>query len=160
MCASVTGNPTCTRLPIPCALWSAQSQEIAPSVTSMKARQLAERCAPAYRPGGNPNEHKYFDYMMSYSPINNVREGATYPAMLIVSGLNDPRVAYWEPTKWAQVLRANIANGDDVLLKMDLAAGHFSAADRYRYLRERAFDYAWLLEQLGKASGEADRCEP
>ena len=80
-----------------------------------------------------------------------VREGVTYPKMLIVSGLNDPRVAYWEPTKWAQVLRAAVANGEDVLLKMDLAAGHFSASDRYRYLRELAFDYAWLLDQLGRA---------
>jgi len=52
-------------------------------------------------------------------------------------------------------LRAKVANGDDVLLKMDLAAGHFSAADRYRYLRELAFDYAWLLEQLGKAEATA-----
>jgi len=100
---------------------------------------------------GNPNEAKYHDYMMSYSPINNVREGETYPSLLIVSGLNDPRVAYWEPTKWAQVLRSRIANSDDVLLKMDLAAGHFSASDRYRYLRELAFDYAWLLDKLGKA---------
>ena len=74
-----------------------------------------------------------------------------YPKMLIVSGLNDPRVAYWEPTKWAQVLRAKVPNGEQVLLKMDLAAGHFSAADRYRYLRELAFDYAWLLDTLGKA---------
>ena len=88
--------------------------------------------------------------MRSYSPIDTVVQGATYPKMLIVSGLNDPRVAYWEPTKWAQVLRAAVANGDDVLLKMDLAAGHFSAADRYRYLRELAFDYAWLLAQLGR----------
>ena len=88
---------------------------------------------------------------MSTAQLDNVREGATYPSMLIVSGLNDPRVAFWEPTKYAQVLRATIANGDDVLLKMDLAAGHFSAADRYRYLRELAFDYAWLLDRLGVA---------
>lgn len=100
---------------------------------------------------GNPNEAKYHDYMMSYSPINNVRQGDTYPSLLIVSGLNDPRVAYWEPTKWAQVLRSRIANSNDVLLKMDLAAGHFSASDRYRYLRELAFDYAWLLDKHGKA---------
>ena len=60
-----------------------------------------ERCAP-WRRWGNPNEERYHDYMMSYSPINNVREGVTYPAMLVVSGLNDPRVAYWEPAKWAQ----------------------------------------------------------
>ena len=52
--------------------------------------------------------------------------------------------------KWAQVLRAKITNGEDVLLKMDLAAGHFSASDRYKKLRETAFDYAWLLDQLGK----------
>ena len=105
---------------------------------------------------GNPNEAAYYEYMRSYSPIDNVASDTTYPAMLIVSGLNDPRVAYWEPTKWAQVLRAAVANGDDVLLKMDLAAGHFSAADRYRYLRELAFDYAWLLECLGKAEGAPD----
>jgi oligopeptidase B len=63
----------------------------------------------------------------------------------------------WEPTKWAQRLRRTIANGDDVLLKMDLAAGHFSAADRYRYLRELAFDYAWLLERLGRSPDDDAR---
>ena len=71
--------------------------------------------------------------------------------LLIVAGLNDPRVAYWEPAKWAQVLRHEIANGDETLVKMDMSAGHFSAADRYRYLRELAFDYAWLLDVFGKA---------
>merc|ERR1712118_391943 len=100
---------------------------------------------------GNPNEKKYHDYMLSYSPIDNVQAGVTYPQMGLVSGLNDPRVAYWEPVKWAQVLRHEIANGDQTLVKMDMSAGHFSAADRYRYLRELAFDYAWLLWKLGKA---------
>ena len=100
---------------------------------------------------GNPNERKYHDYMLSYSPIDNVKAGVTYPQMLLVSGLNDPRVAYWEPAKWAQVLRHEIANGDETLVKMDMSAGHFSAADRYRYLRELAFDYAWLLDVFGKA---------
>merc|ERR1711918_60196 len=95
------------------------------------------------------NEEKYYDYMISYSPITNVRSGVRYPPTLIVSGLNDPRVAYWEPAKWAQTLRAKVENGGEILLKMDLAAGHFSAADRYRYLRELAFDYAWLLDRLG-----------
>ena len=93
--------------------------------------------------------------MRSYSPIDQVRAGAVYPPTLIVSGLNDPRVAFWEPTKWAQTLRARVANGDEMLLKMDLAAGHFSASDRYRYLRELAFDYAWLLERLGCATTAA-----
>ena len=96
---------------------------------------------------GNPNEARFHDYMMSYSPIHNVPLGATIPPLLIVSGLNDPHVAYWEPTKWAQVLRSRVANGEQVLLKMDLAAGHASASDRYRYLRETAFQYAWLLDQ-------------
>ena len=104
---------------------------------------------------GDPHEARFRNYMLSYSPMDNLRPGATYPALLIVAGLNDPRVAYWEPTKWAQVLRAKVANGDDVLLKMDLAAGHFSASDRYRYLRELAFDYAWLLDKLGKADDAA-----
>ncbi|KAJ8609695.1 hypothetical protein CTAYLR_009386 [Chrysophaeum taylorii] len=54
---------------------------------------------------GNPNELEYFEYMLSYSPINQVRAGAEYPAMLLVAGLNDPRVAYWEPAKFALVLR-------------------------------------------------------
>ena len=99
---------------------------------------------------GNPNEEKYYEYMKSYSPMENVGKLA-YPAILVTAGLYDPRVAYWEPTKWAQVLRAKVANGDDVLVKMDLAAGHFSASDRYRYLRELAFDFAWLLDKVGKA---------
>jgi|TARA_B110001469_G_C9582151_1_gene288731 oligopeptidase B len=99
---------------------------------------------------GNPHEPRFRDYMLSYSPMDNVRPGATYPALLIAAGLNDPRVAYWEPTKWAQRLRATIANGDEVLLKMDLSAGHSHSSDRYHYLRELAFEYAFLLEKLQK----------
>ena len=75
-----------------------------------------------------------------------------YPSVLITSGLHDPRVAYWEPAKWAQHLREKRTNrpgdGHDVLVKMDLSAGHFSASDRYKYLSELAFDYAWLLDTL------------
>ena len=59
-----------------------------------------------------------------------------------------------------QVLRSKVSNGDEVLLKMDLAAGHFSAADRYRYLRELAFDYAWLLDLHGRASATGDEAAP
>ena len=93
-----------------------------------------------------------------------MRRGAAYPKMLIVAGLNDPRVGYWEPAKWAQALRAEAANGEGVLLKMDLAAGHSSPSDRYRNLRELAFEYAWLLEQLGLAEAaggpsESERTE-
>ena len=58
---------------------------------------------------------------------------------------------YWEPAKWVQVLRATVANGEQVLMKTDLLAGHYSSADRYRYLRELAFQYAWLVDRLGCA---------
>ena len=57
-------------------------------------------------------------------------------------------MAYWEPTKWAQRLRATIANGEEVLLKMDLAAGHAHSSHRYHYLHDLAFEYAFLLEKL------------
>lgn len=100
---------------------------------------------------GNPNEWKYFDYMLSYSPYDNVRE-LPYPDILITAGLFDPRVAYWEPAKWASKLRTNSTNPRaKVLLKMDLEVGHFSASDRYRYKKEKAFEQAVVLEKLGLA---------
>jgi oligopeptidase B len=98
---------------------------------------------------GNPNEDKYFDYMMSYSPYDNVRK-QPYPNVLITAGLYDPRVAYWEPAKWASKLRSmKIDNGKQILCKFDLDSGHFSASDRYKYLREKAFDQAFVLSKLG-----------
>ena len=109
---------------------------------------------------GDPHEARFRDYMLSYSPMDNVRPGATYPALLIVAGLNDPRVAYWEPAKWAQRLRATVANGEEALLKMDLAAGHSHSSDRYRYLRELAFEYAFLLEKLCRGSTTPGAVEP
>jgi len=100
---------------------------------------------------GNPNEWKYFDYMLSYSPYDNVRR-LPYPDILITAGLYDPRVAYWEPAKWASKLRAQSTSpSSEVLLKMDLEVGHFSASDRYRYKREKAFEQAVVLEKLGLA---------
>eukprot|EP00536_Pseudo-nitzschia_multiseries_P001001 jgi/Psemu1/179995/e_gw1.12.161.1 len=99
---------------------------------------------------GNPNEEKYFRYMMDYSPMNSVRSGAKYPSCWLTGGLHDPRVAYWEPAKFAATLRhANPDNENPICLKLDLSAGHFSASDRYKYLRELAIDYSFLLDQLG-----------
>ena len=99
---------------------------------------------------GNPNENKFFDYMLSYSPIDQVR-AQPYPSILITAGLHDPRVAYWEPTKWASRLRSLMTNGDEshIVCKFDLDSGHFSASDRYKYLREKAYDQAFVLEKLG-----------
>jgi len=99
---------------------------------------------------GNPNEEKFFDYMMGYSPVNNVKKGAKYPSCLLTGGLHDPRVQYWEPTKLAAELRhAQDEEANPVCLKIDMTAGHFSASDRYKYLKELSFDYAFLLDQLG-----------
>ena len=100
---------------------------------------------------GNPNEEKYHQYMMEYSPINNVRKGAKYPSCLLTGGLHDPRVQYWEPSKFAAEIRhqSDSATSGPCCIKIDMAAGHFSASDRYKYLKELAFDYAFLLDQLG-----------
>lgn len=98
---------------------------------------------------GNPNEEKYHDYMMSYCPMQNVQEGKTYPSCLITGGLHDPRVPYWEPAKFCSTLRHKSTSLGPILLKTDLDAGHFAASDRYKYLKEQAFEYAYLLEQLG-----------
>eukprot|EP00536_Pseudo-nitzschia_multiseries_P017954 jgi/Psemu1/227195/e_gw1.1979.5.1 len=107
---------------------------------------------------GNPNEKKYHDYMMEYSPINNVQPGGKYPSCLLTGGLHDPRVQYWEPAKFAAELRHQSSSGNDspCCLKIDMAAGHFSASDRYKYLRELAFDFAFLLDQLGLAGDDND----
>merc|ERR1719265_2404683 len=102
---------------------------------------------------GNPNEWKYFDYMLSYSPYDNVRE-QPYPAILAMAGLHDPRVAFWEPVKWASKLRTYKTDESDVLVKIDLDSGHFSASDRYKYIKEKAFEQAFVLSQLGLADAK------
>ena len=71
-----------------------------------------------------------------------------YPSILCTAGLNDPRVAYWEPMKYVAKLRALKTDENPLLLKVDLEAGHFSASDRYKYLKELSFDYAFLLDEL------------
>jgi oligopeptidase B len=101
-----------------------------------------------YDQWGNPDEHEYFDYMMSYSPYDNLR-AAAYPDILISTGLNDPRVAYWEPAKFTAKLRELNTSGKLVLLKTNFEAGHAGASGRYDYLKEVAFEYAFLIDRLG-----------
>ena len=91
------------------------------------------------------------DYMLSYSPYDQVT-AQDYPSILITAGLHDPRVAYWEPAKWCARLRSRKTDSNPLLLKTDLGSGHFSASDRYKYLRLLAFDYAFALDQLGLLS--------
>ena len=97
---------------------------------------------------GNPNEEKFFDYMDSYSPYDNIKAQA-YPAMLVTGGLNDPRVAYWEPAKFVAKLRASKTDSNPIVFKTDMSSGHFSASDRYKFIKETAFEYAFILDQIG-----------
>jgi oligopeptidase B len=112
---------------------------------------LPAPCATCREEWGNPNTPKFFDYMLSYSPIDNVRR-QRYPHILITAGLFDPRVAYWEPAKWASKLRATQAEGSGlVVAKFDLDSGHFSASDRYKWISEKSYDQAFVLDKLGLA---------
>ena len=101
-----------------------------------------------YEEWGNPNEPAAFDYMRSYSPYDNLREGA-YPAMLVKTSLNDSQVMYWEPAKYVAKLRTLKTNDTPLLLHINMDAGHGGASGRYDYLREIAFDDAFLLRELG-----------
>eukprot|EP01138_Halocafeteria_seosinensis_P007080 gb/GECG01007240.1/.p1 GENE.gb/GECG01007240.1/~~gb/GECG01007240.1/.p1 ORF type:complete len:307 (+),score=29.59 gb/GECG01007240.1/:1-921(+) len=96
---------------------------------------------------GNPNESKYYDYMLSYSPMNNIA-AKPYPITLLQAGLHDHRVGYWEAAKFAVRLREKTTSKNPIILKTDLSSGHFSASDRYKWIRERAFEYAFLLDNL------------
>jgi len=97
---------------------------------------------------GNPMQKPYFDYMLSYSPYNNVK-AQNYPAMLVTTGLNDSRVAYWEPAKWVCKLRDYKTDQNPLLLKCKMGAGHGGGSGRYERLEERSVEYAFMLDQLG-----------
>lgn len=97
---------------------------------------------------GNPKEKADFDYMLSYSPYDNVAK-KPYPAILATTGLYDTQVSYWEPAKWVQRLRENTTSGKPILLKINMEAAHGGASGRYERLREDAFRYAWVLNELG-----------
>ncbi|MBK7895396.1 MAG: S9 family peptidase [Anaerolineaceae bacterium] len=94
---------------------------------------------------GNPKEEAYYKYMLSYSPYDNT-EAKAYPNILITAGLNDPRVQYWEPAKWVAKLRALKTDNNLLLLKTHMGAGHFASSGRYDYLRDIAFEYAFILD--------------
>jgi oligopeptidase B len=100
-----------------------------------------------YEEWGNPNDKIYFDYMLSYSPYDNV-EAKNYPNILITAGLNDPRVQYWEPAKWTAKLRELKTDNNTLLLKTNMGAGHGGASGRYEALKEYAFEYAFVLDKL------------
>jgi oligopeptidase B len=101
-----------------------------------------------YDEWGNPNEREYYEYIKSYSPYDNAAP-KEYPHILVLAGLNDPRVQYWEPAKWTAKLRSVKTDDNVLLLKTDLGAGHSGASGRYDYLKDLAFEYAFILEVAG-----------
>ena len=101
-----------------------------------------------YEEWGNPNEEAAFRYMLAYSPYDNV-VAKEYPAMLVKTSLHDSQVMYWEPAKYVAKLRSLKLDDNLLLLHTNMQAGHGGASGRYDYLKEIAFDYAFLLWQLG-----------
>ncbi|MBK8302034.1 MAG: S9 family peptidase [Chloracidobacterium sp.] len=97
---------------------------------------------------GNPNEKKAWDYMVTWSPYDNVK-AQTYPNMLIEVSLNDSQVPYWEGAKFASKIREMKTNDSVILLKTNMGAGHGGSSGRYDRLKEVAFDYAYALTQVG-----------
>jgi oligopeptidase B len=103
---------------------------------------------PEYEEWGDPNQESYFNYMRSYSPYDNLKPGS-YPAMLVKTSLHDSQVMYWEPAKYVARLRTLKTDNNSLLLVTNMKAGHGGASGRYDYLKEIAFDYAFMLMELG-----------
>ncbi len=103
-----------------------------------------------YEEWGNPNKPDEYAYMKSYCPYTNL-EPKAYPALLVKTSFNDSQVMYWEPAKYVAKLRTLKTDGNPLLLKTNMAAGHGGASGRYDHLRETAFDYAFILRQMGLA---------
>ena len=101
-----------------------------------------------YEEWGNPNEKEFYDYMLSYSPYDNVK-AQDYPNLLVTSGINDSQVHYWEPAKWVAKLREMKTDNNTLLFKINLDAGHGGASGRSEGYKERAFEYAFMLDMVG-----------
>jgi oligopeptidase B len=102
-----------------------------------------------YLEWGNPNEKEAYDYMKTYSPYDNLEKRA-YPAILVTTSFNDSQVMYWEPAKYVARLRAVKSDDTPLLLKIKMEpAGHGGASGRYDRMKDQAFEYAWLLSEVG-----------
>ncbi|HEY5564678.1 MAG TPA: S9 family peptidase [Rhodothermia bacterium] len=98
-----------------------------------------------YDEWGNPNDSTYYAYMLSYSPYDNVEE-KEYPHLLVTAGLHDSQVQYWEPAKWVAKLRAKKTDSNRLLLHTNMDAGHSGQSGRFRQYREKALEYAFVLD--------------
>ncbi len=106
-----------------------------------------------YDEWGNPNEKENFDYMLSYSPYDQVK-AQDYPTMLVTAGLHDSQVQYWEPAKWVAKLRSLKTDDHVLLLHTNMDAGHGGASGRFKQHEETALTYAFLLDQIGGSQGK------
>lgn len=104
-----------------------------------------------YDEWGNPNIPKYYRYILSYSPYDNV-ESKAYPNMLVTTGLHDSQVQYWEPAKWVAKMRDQKTDDNRLLLKTNMEAGHGGASGRYERYRELAFAYAFIIDLADRSS--------
>ena len=101
-----------------------------------------------YDEWGNPNQKEYFDYMLSYSPYDNVK-AMDYPNILVTTGFWDSQVQYWEPAKWVARLRNMKTDNNRLLFSINMDAGHGGASGRFRRYREIALEYAFMLDLAG-----------
>jgi len=93
---------------------------------------------------GDPREKDFYDYMLSYSPYDQV-SAQDYPNILVTTGLHDSQVQYWEPAKWVAKLREFKTDDNILMLKTDMAAGHSGKTGRFQYLEDVAFEYGFLM---------------
>lgn len=98
-----------------------------------------------FKEWGNPQDEKYFHYMRSYSPYDNVKR-QNYPALMVTAGISDPRVGYWEAAKWVAKLRANKTDRNILILKTNMNFGHSGASGRFDYLKEIAEDIVFAIQ--------------
>ncbi len=101
-----------------------------------------------YDEWGNPNEKKYYDYILEYSPYDNVKT-QNYPNMLVITGFHDSQVQYWEPAKWVAKLREVKTDHNLLIFKTNMEAGHGGASGRFEHYKETALTYAFLLDLAG-----------
>ena len=99
---------------------------------------------------GNPEDKVYYDYMLSYSPYDQV-EAKDYPALMVTAGLHDSQVQYFEPAKWVARLRALKTDDNLLVMRTNMDAGHGGASGRYEAYRERAEEYAFMIKAVDKS---------
>ncbi|GIT66766.1 MAG: hypothetical protein Ct9H300mP25_02380 [Acidobacteriota bacterium] len=107
-----------------------------------------------YDEWGNPNDKQYYDYIKSYSPHDNIEAGFPWPHLLVMTGLHDSQVQYWEPAKWVAKRRAMVDDERRLLFQTNMEAGHGGASGRYRQYRELALQYGFLLDVAGLSDYE------